>query len=513
MAQGGVFSLLVGDERFDRYFVATDHLRRRLEGLRAARAAAGLEPAPTFADLEKTHLLYLAAAYRPYVAVASEYARVRPSGDGGAFLGAGGGTCQFDLPRFGDFTSDLVLHVRVRGAGSPGAAPAAATPLLRYCAYPGARIFRRVAFRSAQALLDDYGPDEVVAEGKFFVDPARRPGWERGLGQQARREATFVANGHTVCFAYSDGAQTPKVAQPPLELFIPVPLWFCRDPAQALFNDDAPEPPQRTLTCELAPLEDLLQALLPDPADPGRLLPARLPFSRLALDVSLYVNSLYVNPEIRSVFAARAGFSLIRVHRRQVTPLPAPEGAVLLDKLKYPAEFLLAGVRARALAADFDRWWLMGRRPARPPAQALLAPGAEWNAALGLAQLVVREAADVSALEPALASLGFTAHGVELYPELPAAFYGSHLPLRYRAAARAGAPADPGALLVSFCLFPGADTPSGYYNLSAGRELYANYRLAEPDDYETGSFELVVHMSALNFLLRRGDGLALRYSV
>jgi hypothetical protein len=400
-----------------------------------------------------------------------------------------------------------VVHVRVRPlAGTPAA------PLLRYCAFPGARIFRRVAFHAAQTLIDEYGPDEVVAHGKFFVGEEGRAGWGRCLGQQDRREAAGVAGGRSLAVVYGDGAQTPKAAQPELELLVPLQFWFCRDAAGALFNSEAPAS-QRTVTLELAPLEELLQAYRPAPGDPGQLERVPLPFARAPIEVSLYANGLYVNPEIHDLCAKRSAFSLARVHRRQTSPLPSAEGSVLLDRLKFPTEYFLAGVRARALAGDPDNWWLMGAAPARAPGQALRFPVFEWDPALGAPLLAAREGADRSALEPGAAALGFTAHGVELFPELPAAFYGSYLPLRYGGASGVKAPSDPGALLVPFCLYPGAAAPSGHFNLSAGRELQAVYRLARPEAYEAGSSELVVLASALNFIVRKEDRLSLRFSV
>lgn len=509
MAQGGLFTLQLEDERFDRYFTAAAGLRARLKAEAEARLAKGLGPkqVPSYEDVEATHRLFVAATYRPHVAVASEYTRVRPTGDGAGHLGPGGGICQFVLPTLGSFTSDLLVHVKVRAL-----AGTAAAPLLRYCAFPGARIFRRVSLHAAQTAIDEYGPEEVVAHGKFFVGADCRAGWERCLGQQEKREAACVAGGRTLALSYSDGAQTPKAEQPELELLIPLQFWFCRDAAAALFNSDSPAS-QRTVTLELAPLEELLQAFRPDPADPGALLPAPLPFTRVPLEVSLYANGLYVNPEIHDLCERRSAFSLARIHRRQVSALASAEGSVLLDRLKFPTEYFLAGVRARALALDFDNWWLMGRPPARAPAAELRVPVFEWDATLGAPLLAARVASDRSALEPGAASLGFTAHGIDLFPELPAAFYGSYLPLRYGGAARIAAPADPGAFLVSFCLYPGAAAPSGYYNLSAGRELRAVYRLAAPESYVTGSSELVVLASALNFIVRTGDRLSLRFSV
>jgi hypothetical protein len=511
MAQGGVFKLQLGDERFDRHFTATAYLKARLEAAEAARAAAGKAPreVPSYADLEETHRLLVAESYRPHVAVASEYTRVRPTGDGASHLGAGGGSCHFVLPTQGSFTSDLVVHVRIRLPGGTEAAP-----LLRYCAYPGAKLFRRVAFHSAETLLDEYGPDEVVAHGKFFVGREGRAAWDRCLGQQATREAVGVAGGRSVAVAYGDGAQTPKPEQPELELLVPLLFWFCRGPAAALFNSEAPAS-QRVVSLELAALEELVGAYRPAADDPGRLERVPLPFARAALEVSLYANGLYVNPEVHDLCARRSAFSLARVHRRQVSALPAAEGSVLLDRLKFPTEYFLAGVRARALARDLDNWWLMGAAPREGGGPgAFRLPVFEWDAGVGAPLLAAREAGERSVLEPGAAALGFTAHGgVELFPEMPADFYGSYLPLRYGGSGGLKAPSDPGALLVPFCLHPGAAAPSGYFNLSVGRELHAVYRLARPEEYAAGGSELVVLASALNFIVRKDDRLSLRFSV
>lgn len=526
MSQGAVFKLVLRDERFDKFFTASDHLRRRLAAVRAARTAAGeADPAPTFADVERTHLLYVRASYRPYVAVASEYTRVKPSGDGAAALGASGGAVVFTFPTYGHFTSDMALHVRFAAAGSATAAAAdEATPYLRYCALPGLRLLRRVELRSDAVLIDDYDRDDAVAYSKFFVPADRRAGWERCHGQQELREASFFGNGFTGSLMYRDGPQTPKLYQPAFDVFIPLQFWFGRGAEHALLNDLVPNS-QRTVTCELAPLSEMMQALVPDagydviddPADgitPRGLVPAALPFARHAISVDLYVNSLYVSPEIHDIFARRVGFSLIRAHRRQTSQLQSAAGSFLLDQLKFPAEYLLVGLRRRSLAADFDRWWMMGEKAARTGANKLLTPAIVWNAAVGggVSQLVVREAVEASTLESFTESLGVTAHGIEIFPLLPAAFYNAYAPLR--GGSMVVSPVDTSAHLVSFCLYPGRFNPSGYYNLSAGREMYINYTLKPAyESMTSGEAEMVISMSALNFLMRRGDRLQLRYAM
>src|SRR4051812_4860477 len=108
MSQAGVFNLVLRDERFDMFFTASDYLRKRLNVIRQKRQAAGeFNIQPTFVDIERSHILYVHAAYRPFVTVASEYSRVKPYGDGVASIGPSGGTLQFTFPIYGHFTSDM----------------------------------------------------------------------------------------------------------------------------------------------------------------------------------------------------------------------------------------------------------------------------------------------------------------------------------------------------------------------------------------------------------------------
>lgn len=530
MATGGVFTLITRDERFDRYFQATRALSRRLAAAARARAAAG-EPcaAPTFADVERTHVLFVNSQYRPFVSVGSEYTRVKATG--ATALGPAGSSLDFAFPAHGHFVSDMAFHVRVRPLGSAAAAaagdaPTAAAPLYRYCALPGARLFRSVAFSSGGVDVDSYTPDDVAARAKFFLGADHRGGWERAVGQQEAREATFLGNGFTGTLAYRDGPQTPKLYQEGLDLFVPCEFDFCRGPDRALLNELLPAS-QRRVRAELAPLDDFLRAFVPG-AEPGTLVQVPLPFASLAVEVDLYINHLYLNPDVHALFAARVGFSLVRVHRRQTTALVGAEGRVLLDGLRFPVEYMAMGVRPRAQAADFDRWHLMGAPRARASPQALLVPAVLWNVAQGAAQLVVRRAAEASTLESVLGAVRLVAKGTELFPLLPQAFFGAYLPLRYRdgGAGAGGAPgpagglvvspADVGAFLVSFCLQPGGAGASGYHNLSAGRELYLEYALTPEiaSALPPGStYELVVSASALNFLVRHGDHVFLKYSV
>jgi hypothetical protein len=515
-SQGAVFKLTLRDDRFDNFHTASDYLRSRLDQIRVERANKRFPNVqPTFLDIERTHTLYIHAAYRPYVSVASEYARVKAAGDASNRLSNAGGVVQFTFPIYGHFTSDMALHVRFKPIGSKTAtAPTVTTPFYRFCAYPGVRMFRKIELRSDQVLIDDYTPEDVMFNKKFFIASDSVTGWDRCVGQQDVREASYFSNGYTAVLNYQDGPQTPKLYQEGFDMYVPLNFWFCRDANQALLNDLIPNS-QRTVVCRLAPLQDIVQAVIPNGINPGTLDPVPLPFESVGMEIDLYVNGLYVNPEIHDIFASRVGFSLIRVHRRQTNQIQSEIGEFLLDQLKFPAEYLMTGFRSRSLITDFDRWYLMGTLTPRIGVNRLLVPAMIWNAGLNVGQLVIREAIESSTLDPIIDTIGITAHGIEIFPKLPGPFYNAYLPIKYAENSMVVSPNDANAFLITFCLYPGKYAPSGYYNLSAGRELYLNYGL-KPDlatNIIGGEFEMVLSMSALNFLVRKGDKLSLRYAM
>ncbi len=91
----------------------------------------------------------------------------------------------------------------------------------------------------------------------------------------------------------------------------------------------------------------------------------------------------------------------------------------------------MAGIRARRLAADHDRWWMMGAPRVRTNATRLLAPAAVWHPALLVNQLVFREGLEVTTLDNIIETLGVTAHGIDIFPSLPSTFYNAYMPIRY----------------------------------------------------------------------------------
>ena len=68
MATGGIFQLITNDGKQDRMLMASELLKTRLDAISAARRGnpAIADPTPTLLDIEKTHILFTNAHFKPF---------------------------------------------------------------------------------------------------------------------------------------------------------------------------------------------------------------------------------------------------------------------------------------------------------------------------------------------------------------------------------------------------------------------------------------------------------------
>jgi len=507
MSQAGVFTLITKDARFDRLLYAQTLLRERL-----ARVAH-----PRASDIAATHWIPVRATYRPHVAVACEYTKVNMQGGSAQLTDSAPPTIEFDLPATAQYTADILFHVELFNVGTVNFTPGV-TPLVALCALPGLRLFQSVQFTSDKVLIDDYTSMDYNLWSKFFVDASTNTGWRRSVGQQVPLEAScFNPQGFTQYMLYADGAQTPKYDHGTIEMFVPAQFSFCADPGVALANEMVGQS-ERRISLQLARLSEIVSAFALDGT------PAALPFAALNLRVTMYVNQLTVEPWIYDILQRRRpgapgrSMQLLRVHRRQQATVADQTGQIKLDKLKYPGEFLLVGAQSPANLLSGSRWPLMGAPRARTDATALLMVLAVWNAGLGTADLTWRRGAEATTLDPLATQLGLTTRaGVQLLPLAGDLFYNAYLPLRFvtgtqPAQSATVAPRDRGAYLLPLCVHPGNAQPSGHLPFSAlGGEVYLQY--VAPTASATTPVTFYIVMQAINFLVRNGTSVRLRYSL
>jgi hypothetical protein len=341
--------------------MATDLLKARLESITAARAANRnyQDSTPTLLDIEKTHILFTNAHFKPFAAIGFEYNKVNPTA-GSSSLGS---EITFSIPQFGDFFHDMVLYVKLKQPTLTSTAAAdSEKPLMRWCPYVGERLLEYVEFEVNGNPLDKYYDDAVNFHREFCVLPNKEVGWNRCMGQEepelgfidqpnwANSGVDSASISHRVSASACSGAQTPsgqKVGD--LELFVPLLFWCNRDVRLSVPSVAIPYG-QRFIKMKLAS-GDKLCNLVPRGSQQGLWsdsdIQGSLTYDNMLQTIELYINNIFVNPEVHDIFIKRIGFTLIRVHRRQVFSASINSGDVLLNQLKWPIETIFVGMKMR----------------------------------------------------------------------------------------------------------------------------------------------------------------------
>ena len=388
MATGGIFQLITNDGKQDRMLMATQLLNQRIAAARARRIAAGNpDCTPTLYDIERTHILFTNAHFKPFAAIGYEYNKVKPSA-GNATLES---SVTFSIPQFGDFFNDMVLHVVITQPilSSGSTSDKGSQNLMRWCAFPGERLLKKVSFQVNGNPLDEYNSVATNLHREFSVQPNKEVGWHRCMGQEEvhkghLEQPDWLGNGipasdinHRMCMSAKSGLQTPSGQkgvgshdQGVVELFIPLLFWFNKDSRLAIPSVAIPYG-QRFITMDLASQDELVN-IYPRGVNHGKwedslnssMFGGLQPGSAIIKTIELYVNNIFVNPDVHNIFIKRIGFTLIRVHRYQITNTNGGVNSVLLQQLKWPIEALFVGVRPQKYqntvrsdqAKYLDRW-------------------------------------------------------------------------------------------------------------------------------------------------------------
>jgi hypothetical protein len=623
--------------------MATKLLNQRIKDVMCARSKAGnADVTPTLVDLERTHILYVNAHFKPFAAIGYEYNKVMPQ-NGTNNLGSG---VTFSIPQFGDFFHDMVCRIRLSAiqgiatatpspmtgtTGAPSIYPlndtypnGTACPtgttieyslvdvngnaftdqtyvnLVRYCEYPGNKLFKLVKFDVNGNPLDQYDQMIPTMLEKFCTMPNKRAGHDRLVGQEVpvvgyksilsasitdpdtntpttiskfnkgqSNQTVGLFNSNQLASVNTlntplsssvatydvsrelmqvvNGPQTPKPIQPPLEIWNKLRFWFNDDVRLSIPSVSIPFG-QRYITIDLAGQSDLLYEFpsifvkavttVASAAGPPVVLSSvsvsYTPYYRLnginpinIENLELYINNIFVNPEIHDIYIKRIGFSLIRVFRQHnQTSSQSVSDEKLLSQLKWPIEYMFVGLRPRwnttvmsnlsgslsgQVSGNTYNWrdWhrltkIVNAVQNNTLSLSINSDGTMSNTSQG--QIMNNEYyLPVSTVD----TLSLTSHGITIFDSFNDTFFNQYMPLHYGGTAL-NTPDDTGALFVNFALFPRSYQPSGHLNISRARETYLKWTTSYISP--STSADLYVVAIAINFLLISDGSCVLRYS-
>lgn len=507
MSVGGVFTLITNDGIQDKLIMATDLLSERLKLLKEAQIAElkkkypGKTEAqladmdfnwqPTLNMVEKSHVVFVNSTFKPYASIAHEYSKTLPSTTNPAF----GSTFHFTLPIYGDFVNDAVLHVKLTGLTAN-----LAQDKVRYVEFPGHRLIKKCSFKMAQSEIDSYTTDKYGVYYNFKVPPNKRNGYLRSVGQEIPKLGYLTADPSVDEVReyrhFGDGPQTFKTTQSTLEMWIPLLFWF-KDIQTSIPNFLLPYG-QTDIEITTAQESEMI-------AYANYSGTTNAVYTAPTMTCNLYVNHIFLIPEVRDIFQKRFGFQLIRVTRTHTDRIKKEADSIKLHSMKYPIENMYVAFKPRVNLANSQRWHRNTNITQKTVKEAVVT---------GVATIQVNSAVYLEET-PVVQNLELRAHDVVLYPKEDVSFYNNYVPYRY--GTFHNTPEDLGWYMFNFAFNPGEYQPSGYFNSSKGRELNLLYESAIDDNLQQpvirsgNEVDLVVVAECLNFLIIRGGSMALQF--
>ena len=505
MSTGGVFQLITNTGLQDRLIMATDKLienmnkiaknnlekQRKLNPNIPDKVLLTKEESwiPIVQDIEKTHLLFVNASFKPFVAMAHEYSKT-PTRQGKASLG---NSFSFTLPVIGDFVNDAVVYIKLTGL-----AAVSALDKVRYVEFLGHRLMKRVRFKVQNQIFDEYTSDTQNAYFQYKVPSHKEVGYLRNIGQEVPRLGYLTADPTTDEVReyryFGDGAQTFKRTQSDVEMWIPILFWF-KDIQNSLPNFLLPLN-QTDIEIELEAESNLISF-----GDYGGGGSYTVPS---VSECYLYLNHIFIQPEVAKVFMTRFGFQLIRVHRTHTEQLTRHSDRILLHQIKWPVECLYVCFRPRVNLTNSQRWHRGTNITEVDVHSAVIT---------GVSTVAVNDATYLNE-QPVISNMSLSANDITLFPEMKPEFYNNYIPIQYGATIKT--PYNIGWMMVPFASKPGEYQPSGHLNVSRSRELYLSYvsnivsnsYVIRPDN----PTDLLVIAECINFILYKSGNACLKFS-
>jgi len=426
MANAAVFMLIANDGRADQMIMATSLLHARIDDVRAIRTEQGMDDInPTLADIERTHLLFMNATFKPFAAFGFEYQKVQPTG-----AITWGSTLKYSIPQAGDFFADIGVRFACNAISGGAAATinpandgttiigpggetisagavATAFPAVRWCDFPGERAVTLGKFTVNSNTLHEYSQHATAFWRKYELPPGKEKSYARLVGQEvplegyssvrnlmSQADGTITdglgltgttARVHRQVRSIVNGLQTPKLKHAATSFWHKCMFWFNRDPRLMVPSVSIPYG-QRFVELTLATQAQMCGAIRTDRAwsltpSMSAQAPAELDLftaagsvttaTTSALDTTnngavtsadMYVNNVYVLPDIHDIYIHRIGFNLIRVTREDTKDLLASASNVQLHNLKWPIESIYFGCQPTGQENDLAHWWRMGQQ-------------------------------------------------------------------------------------------------------------------------------------------------------
>lgn len=445
---------------------------------------------PSFEDIAETHFLFLNNQYKPFVEFTFEYTKAtintKPLFNG---------EVTFNIPIYGEFLSDMVLHVQLSEL-----TPQQSTDKVRYADFLGHKLISNIQFIIGNNVIDQYTGEFYNVYYNLYVPDYKKKSWLKCMGQESPIYGTLIQDPINDNFKEQkvlfNGYQTLKNTQDVVDLFIPLLFWFNTDPRLALPNNFSPlgqvqvrakfQNDNQLMTC-LDVVDGIYHENYNKPA-----------FN----ECQLYTRHIFISADIQDLFISKIGFVLVRIHKQIEKQLDKNNDSISLSAdLKFPTEEVFIYCRPDINESGIDslNTWYKNSVLNLVQIQTPVAYNINGTPSFGINYINYYDET------PIFTSFDLSVNGSSPHGNNNVNFYDSYL--TYMAGKNISNASN--MYYIPYTYFPNDHQPCGYLNMSKAREIYLNYSSHIIEDY--APVKLYMHAISLNFLLYTDSSAILKY--
>lgn len=300
--------------------------------IRRFRAFEQSDEEITIDDLLSTHNLFLSSSFKPFISTSSVYLKsILPHINLGSYM-----TIDLDQVFKGDFIHDMYLDVVFNPIGDPNNTEQDALKY-RYTPYPGIRLIQKLELWLNGRKVDSYNQEDMLFYMNNELETEKREAFKKCVGHSGYNQSYYYSNDreHEEVRHVIDGYQTFKNYHEKLHMTIPLLFWFNKylEKSYPVLKQDtvAISNSRNHIKIWFSPLDDIIQTgyydndsgIVDETTDKTPYFNTHtlshamnnLNATKPTYDMSMFVNNIYVNDEVRNFYIKNVDMYMVSTHQ------------------------------------------------------------------------------------------------------------------------------------------------------------------------------------------------------
>tara|TARA_Y100000389_G_scaffold205087_1_gene262935 strand:+ start:486 stop:2108 length:1623 start_codon:yes stop_codon:yes gene_type:complete len=331
----------------------------------------------TIDDLLSTHNLFLSSSFKPFISTSSVYLKsILPHINLGSYM-----TIDLDQVFKGDFIHDMYLDVVFNPIGDPNNTEQDALKY-RYTPYPGIRLIKKLELWLNGRKVDSYNQEDMLFYMNNELETEKKEAFKKCVGHSGYNQSYYYSNDreHEEVRHVIDGYQTFKNYHEKLHMTIPLLFWFNKylEKSYPVLKQDtvAISNSRNHIKIWFSPLDDIIQTgyydndsgIVDETTDKTPYFNTHtlshamnnLNATKPTYDMSMFVNNIYVNDEVRNFYIKNVDMYMVSTHQSFNLNIHKLDEIKIKD-LEDMTPYLYFAFRTEENEKSFHNWYKFTR--------------------------------------------------------------------------------------------------------------------------------------------------------